>query len=507
MRTCGENQSLSTLVVESLKKDLIHEGRLGRFENSAARYTSSIDFDQEILDAVVRVNSAHVVSLAKSGILEQDVASSLLGALGKVPLNLDLDPELEDVHSVVEHYVTHLVGKEKGGMLNLAKSRNDQVATAIRIALRSKLLSLGKDLTKLGETLARRAEENAGVLMPGYTHLQRAQPVTVGHHLLAYEEMLERSSERILQCYARVNTSPMGAGALASSGFNPNRKEIASLLGFAGLVENSLDAVSARDFAIETIYICAQIMNDLSRLAEELIIWTSSEFSFARIPDAYASTSSMMPQKKNAIVPEIERARSAQVSGDLVAALGITKALPLSYNLDLQELTKNLWSAVNKTMDTVSIFSEMIEGLEFDKDALSKALEDETIFSTEIADYLVRKFRVPFRSAHQRVGALVRESKEKNAFSSLDESQIQKFLGVPISKEEIDKLLDAKIVLSRRSTVGSPNPSLVERASKRSLIASSVTLRKLERLAASLTKAETNLANEIDLIMKRKTGR
>jgi argininosuccinate lyase len=490
-----------------MKKDLLHSGRLGSFATSAANYTSSIDSDSEILDEVVKVNLAHTLSLARSRTIDSSVASSILAALRKVPSDLKLDPQLEDVHSCVEQFVIAKVGSEKGGMLNLAKSRNDQVATALRMAVRTKLIAIGKELSKLEETLAQKALENADVVMPGYTHLQRAQAVTAGHHLLAYCEMLGRNSERVLDCYARVNQSPMGAGALASSSFNPNREEVASLLGFDRVLANSLDSVSSRDFAVESIFVCAQIMNDLSRLAEEIVLWTSTEFSFAEISDAFASTSSMMPQKKNAIVPEIARARASQVFGDLVASLGITKSLPLTYNLDLQELTKNLWSAMSKTLETISIFSELLKGLVFREEEMAIALGDETIFSTEIADYLVRKYGVSFRTAHQRVGALVREIKGKKPFSSLGEAELQKFLGVSISTKEIRDLLDAKKVLASRSSLGSPNPKLVKRASGESLKLALEFSKKFGQLEERLEKSDDTLSKEIDQAMREKNER
>lgn len=486
-----------------LKKDLIHSARLGRFSVTAANYTSSIDSDPVILKEVVRVNMAHVVALAKEGVIEESMASSLLKALRKVPADLKLDPMLEDVHSSIEQYVAAQIGNESGGMLNLAKSRNDQVATALRMALRTKLLKIGKELARLEAVLARKGEENSAVLMPGYTHLQRAQTVTVGHHLLAYADMLVRSSERLFECYARVNNSPMGAGALASSSFNPDRELVASLLGFEGLVTNSLDAVSSRDFAIESIYICAQIMNDLSRLSEEIVLWSSTEFSFAKVSDAYASTSSMMPQKKNAIVPEIARARSSQVAADLVASLGIMKSLPLAYNLDLQELSKNLWSAVDKTLSTISIFSDMIEGLSFNIEELSNAVRaDESIFSTEVADYLVRKYKIPFRLAHQRVGALAKQAQGKKIFSSLDEVQLRKFLGVGISQKEIKELINGKLAVSRRLSIGSPNPKLVSQQSKNSLLKAASFSKILDNLENSLRIADANLSKQIDLVQR-----
>ncbi len=384
----------------------MHSGRLGTFSASAAKYTSSIDTDPMLIGAVIDVNKAHVIMLAKQGILDTVTSSKLLKALSKIPYNLELKDILEDVHMNVEDYIISKTGKQVGGMLNLAKSRNDQVATALRIALRAELLILGSSLIQLQSALLKQAKRHASTIMPGYTHLQRAQPVTLGHHLLAHFDALDRDFARLVDCYLRVNNSPMGSGALAGSSFELDRKYVAELLGFDSLVENSLDAVSSRDFAIESIYLCAQTMTDLSRIAEETILWTTKEFSFVEISDRFSSTSSMMPQKKNAIVPEIGRARASQVVGDLVGALGIARSLPLSYNLDLQELTRNLWSAIDKSVSSLVLHSEMINEMKFCKDALEEAtVSDDFLFATELADHLVKNYSLPFREAHGRVAA------------------------------------------------------------------------------------------------------
>ena len=443
-------------------EDILHKGRLGKFSDSAARFTSSIDIDPRLLEAVISINSAHVLMLSKQKILKPRVAADLLSALRKVPKGLKLSEVLEDVHMNVEDHVISSIGKDVGGMLNLAKSRNDQVATALRMELRDQILNIARALTGLESALISQARQNASVAMPGYTHLQRAQPVTVGHHLLAHFDSLERDMQRLMECFHRVNRSPMGAGALASTSFDIDRKATAASLGFEGLVENSLDAVSTRDFAIESIYVCAQTLCDLSRFAEELVLWTSKEFSFAEIQDRYTSTSSMMPQKKNPVIPEIARAKAAQLVGDLVGSLGIVKSLPLSYNLDLQELTRNLWSATDKTLDTLLVFGEMTRGIRFDRKALEEASKlDETLYATELADHLVRRYALSFREAHSRVGALVKHSKGPNPFSSLSQRDLERILGVPITQEEVESLLDPISVLSRRKATGSPNPRLV----------------------------------------------
>jgi argininosuccinate lyase len=483
--------------------DVIHSARLGAFSASAAKYTSSIDIDKRILDAVIEISLAHIVILSRQKIIPKTVAKQVIAALTSIPRDFKLSDFLEDVHMNIEDFVISRAGKEAGGMLNLAKSRNDQVATALRIALRQDLLILASELVSLEHVLLGRARQTASVIMPGYTHLQRAQPITVGHHLLAYEEAFERDLDRILECYSRVNKCPMGAGALASSGFSLDRSTLASLLGFDGLVQNSLDAVSARDFAIESIYVCAQIMDDISKLAEEIVLWTSKEFSFAVISDEFAATSSMMPQKKNAIVPEVARARTSQVLGDLVAALGIVRALPLSYNLDLQELSRNLWSAIDKTQNTLILFSEMISGLEFNEEVLRQAVEsDESLFATEVADYIVSKYSVPFRDAHSRVGTLIRHAESlgylNKAFTGTPEKDIASFLGKPITKEEMAKLVDANAVLSKRTSLGSPNPKLVKQGCKSHAALISKYRTKLNQLQRKLLVGKKKLKASID---------
>ena len=483
--------------------DILHAGRLGRFAPSAAKYTSSIDIDHRLLESVIAINSAHLIMLSRRGFIDRASATRVLHSLAEIPQNMALREGLEDVHMNVEDRVISSAGREAGGMLNLAKSRNDQVATALRMALREKLLEFGNSLVALQGALLVQAGKHGDSVMPGYTHLQRAQPVTLGHHLLAHHDILARDFSRLIDCYHRVNSSPMGSGALACSGFNLDRGFVARLLGFDSLVENSLDAVSSRDFAIESVYLCAQTMADLSRLSEEIILWTTREFSFAEISDRYASTSSMMPQKKNAIVPEIGRAKTSQVLGDLVGALGIVRSLPLSYNLDLQELTRNLWSALDNTTSSLVLHAELIHEMRFDEGALRSATEsDDFLFATELADHLVRKYGVAFREAHGRVASLVRHVSELSAlrkdegarFSRVGEAKIREILGVPITTSELSKVTDPDRVLAKRKTVGSPNPELVHKACKTRLRNLSNQEETLHRLSARLDRSQALLA-------------
>jgi argininosuccinate lyase len=479
--------------------DLLHSGRLGHvFSASAAKYTSSIDFDGRLVRAVLQINAAHAIMLARQGIVDEETAAKLVEALSKIPEDMKLNEMLEDVHMNVEDKVISLAGRQVGGMLNLAKSRNDQVATALRMALREELLGLGGSMVRLQEALLAQASAHAGDAMPGYTHLQKAQPVTLGHHLLAHFDALDRDFARLVDCYRRVNNSPMGAGALAGTGFRIDRAFVARLLGFDSLVENSLDAVSSRDFATESIYLCAQTLADLSRISEEVILWTSSEFSFAEVADEFASTSSMMPQKKNAIVPEIGRAKASQVLGDLVGALGIVNSLPLSYNLDLQELTRNLWSAVEKARISFELHAEMMRTIRFHTDEMMRSTSREDfLFATELADRLVEKYGVSFRDAHGRVATLARLASQRGEarFANLGEKKIQEILGVPITTVELSELTRPETVLSRRTGVGFPSQTAVVKACKVRSGRVESHRRALEALASKIASSRQDLEN------------
>jgi argininosuccinate lyase len=454
-----------------VKDNILHKGRLGSFSEDASRYTSSIDIDDRLLPAVIKINTAHTVMLAEQGVLDQKIAKEILAALSQVPANLEMRDDLEDIHMNVENFTISKIGVEAGGMMNLGKSRNDQVATALRMVSREQLITIGNTIVLLEKALLDQAARHSKDVSPGYTHLQRGQPITLGHYLLAHFGSLDRNFARLVDCYLRTDLSPMGTGALASSGININRERTAELLGFPTLLENSLDAVSSRDFATETIYLCAQIMTDLSRLAEELILWTTQEFGFAEISDEFSSTSSMMPQKKNAIVPEIFRARTSQIIADVVGAMGIVKALPLSYNLDLQELTRNLWSATDKATSSIAILAMVIREIKFNNKKIGEAVtSDEFLYATELADYLVQKYRVPFREAHSRVGRLVRHSVQKGLtrtqFTGLDLDKVNEILGITLSSQELASIVDPVVVLSKRKATGSPNPKMVLRACK-----------------------------------------
>jgi len=387
--------------------DILTQRSLSSIPLEIAQYTSSVKSDIPLTESVIEINKAHIVMLTKQGIINKNDASQILKALDELHLDTNLDPRLEDVHMHVEASVIEKLGEEVGGKLHVAKSRNDQVAAAIRMTLRTYLLEVVQALIELRKVLLTRCEEYSKTVMPGYTHLQHGQPTTVAHLLLAYQGALERDTDRLIEMFSRVNLSPMGACAFATTSFNVDRELVAELLGFNGLVENSIDAVSARDFAVEALAGFALIMTNLSRIGEEIILWSTSEFSTVKLPNEYASTSSIMPQKRNPVVAELLRAKTAHVYSDLIAALTILKALPLSYNLDLQEITPHLWNAYEVTLTSLTMASGLLKGLEFDAQRWLELLAADFSTATELADMLVREHGIPFRTAYAIVKKLI----------------------------------------------------------------------------------------------------
>jgi argininosuccinate lyase len=389
----------------------------GRFSQPVAetvkRFTASVGFDRRLAQQDIRGSLAHARMLAARGILSRrDLAAIQRGlarisrevASGRFRWSLDA----EDVHLNIERRLTALVG-DAGKRLHTARSRNDQVATDLRLWLREEIDDVLRLLAALQHALLDQAERHAALVMPGFTHLQVAQPVTFGHHLLAYVEMLERDRARLSGARKRVNQLPLGAAALAGTSFPIDRARVARELGFEGIARNSLDAVSDRDFAIEFCACAALIMVHLSRLAEELVLWASPRFGFVRLPEAYCTGSSIMPQKKNPDVPELVRGKSGRVFGDLVALLALMKAQPLAYNKDNQEDKQPLFDAVDTVKDCLEVFTGLVAGLDPVPHALRAAALEGHATATDLADYLVRR-GLPFRDAHEVVSRVVREA-------------------------------------------------------------------------------------------------
>ncbi|MBS7654626.1 MAG: argininosuccinate lyase [Candidatus Bathyarchaeia archaeon] len=449
--------------------DLLRGGRLAPSRKEIIEFVSSIKCDEKILRHIIDINRAHVIMLVEKKIIGKNDGSKILGALQDLKEKTAPLLDVEDAHMLIEEEVIRKVGLEIGGNLNLAKSRNDQVATAIRMELRIEILNLIDLVVDLQESLLNLAEKNIETIIPGYTHLQQAQPTTFAHYLLAQFDILERSLWRFIEIYRRINLSPMGAGALATSSFPISRERVAELLGFEGLIENSLDAVSSRDFLLETLAALSIFAVDLSRFAEDLIIWSSMEFSILEIPDEFTSTSSIMPQKKNPEVLEIIRARMSHILGDFAASSTIMKALPSTYNMDFQEATPKLWDAIKTMKESLRMLSEVVGNLKVKENIMSRPLTS-FLAATELANMLVRNYEVSFRTAHKIVGALVKVLIENgktllDATPELLSEVSNSFLQKPlvIKSEDLEKAIDLKSFIESHSVRGGPSKREVER--------------------------------------------
>jgi argininosuccinate lyase len=449
--------------------DLLRGGRLAPSRREIIEFASSIKIDEKILRHIVDINKAHVIMLIEKGIIGKGNGAKILDALLNLKDQLVTRLDVEDAHMLVEEEVIRKVGIDIGGNLNLAKSRNDQVATALRMELRKEILDLMELIVNLQESLLHLAEKNIETIIPGYTHLQQAQPTTFAHYLLAQFDILERNLWRLIDAYRRINLSPMGAGALATSSFPISRERVAELLGFEGLIENSIDAVSSRDFLLETLAILSILAVDLSRFAEDLIIWSSMEFSLLEIPDEFTSTSSIMPQKKNPEVLEVIRARMSHILGDFIASSAIMKALPSTYNMDFQEATPKLWDAIRTMKENLLMLFELVKNLKIKERVLSKPFTS-FLASTELANMLVRDYDVSFRIAHKIVGALVKRLIEDgktllDATPELLSEVSSPFLQKPllIKSGDLKKATDLRSVIESYNVRGGPSKREVER--------------------------------------------
>ena len=377
------------------------------------RFTSSVSYDQRLLPQDVRGSIAHVAVLAKARVLTASEAKRLTTGLRAVEADLvsgrsRIAPGDEDIHMAVERLLTAKLGA-LGGKLHTARSRNDQVATDLRLWLRDEIDALAEELRALDAALLELAARHVDTILPGYTHLQRAQPVRLAHHLLAYHEMLTRDRERFADARTRLNLCPLGSAALAGTSFPLDRALSARLLGFDGPTRNSLDATSDRDFAVEFLAAAALTQAHLSRFAEELVLWSSAEFGFLELPDSHATGSSIMPQKKNPDVAELIRGRTGRVNGALVTLLTMIKGLPLAYNRDLQEDKEPLFDAADTVRGSVRVLTSLVPRLAVRSEALARAVDDPALTMTDVADAMARA-GVPFREAHAAVGELVRST-------------------------------------------------------------------------------------------------
>ncbi len=386
----------------------------GRFTEKTAlaaeTFSASIHFDMRLYRYDIAGSKAHAKMLARIGLLSGAEVELILDGLTEIESEIEgntfvFRPELEDIHMNIEKALVEKVG-QAGEKLHTARSRNDQVALDMRLYLRDEsqhLIALLSDLQKGFVSLAR---EYLGVIMPGYTHLQRAQPVMLSHHLLAYYEMFSRDKARLSDCLKRINVLPLGSGALAGTSLPIDRDFVARELGFPSVSANSMDAVSDRDFMVEFLAACGLIQIHLSRFSEELVLWTSQEFNFVEIADRFCTGSSIMPQKKNPDIPELVRGKSGRVIGNLMALLTILKGLPMTYNRDLQEDKEPVFDSVDTVSQSLSVMSELLSGLSFNRAILGHATEKGFMTATDLAEYLVRK-NIPFRQAHAIVGQAV----------------------------------------------------------------------------------------------------
>ncbi|MDN7024221.1 argininosuccinate lyase [Methanoculleus sp. FWC-SCC1] len=486
-----------------MQKDQIRQGRLaGDRSEAILHFLASMDADRWIAEADLLVDMAHLLMLRRQGIIGEEPARALMAGL------LDLHdtglPEsafnerFEDIHAGKEAYLIERVGEEFGGRLHMGRSRNDEVATCIRIRLRSEMLGMMHEICGLRQVLLDAAARHTETIMPGFTHLQYAQPTTLAHHLLAYEQAFARDSARLRSTYERVNLSPLGSAAFASTGFPIDREYTARLLGFAGIAANTMDAVSARDFALEAISDAALCMTTASRFCEELILWSTTFAGFLQLDDPYCSSSSIMPQKKNPDTAEIMRAKAGSVAGELVAALTIVKGLPMSYNRDLQELTPHLWRGVEAARQSLPLLAGMIQSASFNTDRMQSEAGKGFSTATELADVLVREFDLPFRTAHRVVGRAVRHG-------SLDlatlEAAAADAAGISLTargltEQRLGEVLDVRHGVSVRVAPGGPAPAATAAAIADRLEALAADTAWLDGTEAAVTDAIEDLIHE-----------
>jgi argininosuccinate lyase len=452
---------------------MFRDQRLGEIRQDVLNYLSSREADEYIFQADLLVDKAHLVMLREQGLISGEVCSRIMRALddlmeeGSCTLGAG-----EDVHEAIEAYVLARVGPE-GGRMHTGRSRNDEVATCIRLALRSQMLDLMQEQLSLISTLVRLAEKHTETVIPGFTHTQHAQPTTLAHHLLAHADALGRDHSRLDDAFSRVNLSPLGAAAFASTGFKIDRERTCQLLGFDGLVENSMDAVSTRDFILEVLADLSILMINLSRLAEELVLWSTSEFGYLELDNLYASTSSIMPQKKNPDTAELARGKTGSVLGSLMAALSICKGLPMSYNRDLQEVTPHLWRALDWARSTVRILDGCVSSLKFNLPRLETSSGAGFSTATEIADSLVRITGMPFRTAHRIVGRIA-ASGTRPGLAELDEIALEiagfRASERDFSEADLERALDPKSNVALRANIGGPAPAETERMVRERLV-------------------------------------
>ncbi len=433
----------------------------GEIDSIADDFNSSIKFDKRMYKQDIEGSMAHAAMLGAQKIITEDEAQKLISGLGEIldgisNGDIEIDPSAEDIHMFIEQILTERIG-EVGKKLHTARSRNDQVALDLRLYLREECDNICSLITELLTAIIDKAEENKETIMPGYTHLQRAQPITFGHHLMAYAMMFDRDIDRILDCKKRMNISPIGCCALAGTTYNTDRRFEAEKLGFDGIALNSLDGVSDRDFCIEFMSAISIVMMHLSRFSEEIILWSSWEFKFIELSDSYTTGSSIMPQKKNPDMAELVRGKTGRVYGDLLGLLTTLKGLPLAYNKDMQEDKEAVFDAADTVKMCLQVFAPMVATLTVLADNMKKAAQKGFINATDLADYLVKKGR-PFRSAYKTAGQAVAKCIKENTV--LEDMPLQNLKELdPIFEQDVYDYINLKTCVEKRISEGGTSPA------------------------------------------------
>lgn len=422
-------------------------------------FNSSISIDSRMYKEDIEGSLAHVKMLGKQGIIPSEDSKKIVEGLKEILIRIDngtiqINKDAEDIHSFVESILTYYIGDE-GKKLHTGRSRNDQVTLDTKLYLKKYIKIIINEILKLHETLLEKANENINTIMPGYTHMQKAQPITFAHHILAYCEMFKRDIGRLFDSYKRLDEMPLGSGALATSTYPIDREFVASELGFSKITLNSLDSVSDRDYAIETLSALSLIMMHLSRFSEEIILWCTGEFNFIELDDSYSTGSSIMPQKKNPDVAELVRGKTGRVYGDLMTLLTVMKGIPLAYNKDMQEDKEALFDGLDTALLSLQTFNGMIKTMKVKKANMKKSASGGFTNATDVADYLVKK-GMAFRNAHEIVGKIVLHCIDKDI--AIDDLSMEEFKNFsPIFEEDIYNAIDLLTCVEERSVIGGPS--------------------------------------------------
>ena len=440
----------------------------GRFKSGVNElvntFNASISIDSRMYKEDILGSLAHVKMLGKQGIIPANDSEKIVNGLNEILKRMEngvihIDNSSEDIHSFIESTLTYYIGDE-GKKLHTGRSRNDQVALDTKLYVKKYLIVVANELLNLQTVILNKAKENINTIMPGYTHMQKAQPITFAHHIMAYAEMLKRDYGRLLDCYERMNEMPLGSGALATSTYPIDRNFVSNELGFNKPTVNSIDSVSDRDYAIEALSALSLIMMHLSRFSEEVILWCTGEFNFVELDDAYSTGSSIMPQKKNPDVAELVRGKTGRVYGDLMTLLTVMKGIPLAYNKDMQEDKEALFDGLDTVLISIQTFTGMLDTMKIKKDVMKKAASGGFTNATDVADYLVKKGEA-FRNAHEIVGKIVLYCIDEN--KAIDDLSLDEFKSFsPFFEEDVYKAIDLITCVEERSVMGGPSSSSVQ---------------------------------------------